>query len=200
MCKEQTALIRASNSWTAGPNPCKVWLYLTKVSEEGQPVNQLLGHEHPCLTGVCGKWGLAHLVRSYRGATVASSRNTLHRFIFLKWLGNSLRNMTVFSMLTWVSNCSDLNPVRHLWDVWNKQVWRIESQPQDMNLVLTSWCHSTHTTAQTRRSSRVHGFIDQSCWHKGDVLYQEGGLMFNGWNGFHLILPNKPDQPKPKSS
>ncbi|KAK3511397.1 hypothetical protein QTP70_007233 [Hemibagrus guttatus] len=47
-------------------------------------------------------------------------------------------------MLTWPPNSSDLNPIKHLWDVLDKQVRSMEAPPCNLedikDLLLTSWC------------------------------------------------------------
>ncbi|KAK3505622.1 hypothetical protein QTP70_021284 [Hemibagrus guttatus] len=49
-----------------------------------------------------------------------------------------------FEVLTWPPNSPDLNPVKHLWDVLDKQVRSMEAplhNLQDLkDLLLTSWC------------------------------------------------------------
>ena len=48
-----------------------------------------------------------------------------------------------FEVLTWPSNSPDLNPVKHLWDVLDKQVQSMETLTPNLqdfkNLLLTSW-------------------------------------------------------------
>ena len=47
-------------------------------------------------------------------------------------------------VLTWPKNSPDLSPVKHLWDVVDKQVQSMEGSPRNIedlkDLLLTSWC------------------------------------------------------------
>ncbi|KAK3548964.1 hypothetical protein QTP70_022657 [Hemibagrus guttatus] len=55
-----------------------------------------------------------------------------------------------FEVLAWPPNSTDLSPIKHLWDVLDKQVQSMEATPcnlQDLNdLLLTSWCQIPQLT------------------------------------------------------
>ena len=67
-----------------------------------------------------------------------------------------------FEVLTWPQNSSDLNPIKHLWDVLDKQVCSMEATPR--NLQVLKDLLVPDTTAHLQGSSGVHASMGQGCF------------------------------------